>query len=124
MEELIVRASDSLVHAPLSGCRSFWELFARQLREFRFHAAVDPLLFDTWLFVLERHTIYDPGWDLEEIQAQLLTINSADDLINPPEFGILEREIKRVSHGRANRDSFERQNARPCPPCTCCIVER
>jgi homoserine O-acetyltransferase len=31
----------------------------------------------------------------------LLAINSADDLINPPELGILEREIKRVPHGRA-----------------------
>ena len=28
-------------------------------------------------------------------------MNSADDLINPPELGILEREIKRVPHGRA-----------------------
>jgi homoserine O-acetyltransferase len=38
---------------------------------------------------------------LEKIQAPLLAINSADDLINPPELGILEREIKRVPHGRA-----------------------
>jgi homoserine O-acetyltransferase len=30
-----------------------------------------------------------------------LAINSADDLINPPELGILEHEIKRVPHGRA-----------------------
>ena len=28
-------------------------------------------------------------------------MNSADDLINPPELGILEREIKRVPNGRA-----------------------
>ena len=28
-------------------------------------------------------------------------MNSADDLINPPELGILEREIKRVPKGRA-----------------------
>jgi homoserine O-acetyltransferase len=44
---------------------------------------------------------YDPGPGLEKIQAPLLAINSADDLINPPELGILEREIKRVPHGRA-----------------------
>jgi homoserine O-acetyltransferase/O-succinyltransferase len=31
----------------------------------------------------------------------LLAINTADDLINPPELGILEREIKRVKNGRA-----------------------
>lgn len=44
---------------------------------------------------------YDPGPDLEKIRAPLLAINSADDLINPPELGILEREIKRVPKGRA-----------------------
>ena len=44
---------------------------------------------------------YDPGPDLEKIRAPLLAINSADDLINPPELGILQREIKRVPHGRA-----------------------
>lgn len=44
---------------------------------------------------------YDPGPDLEKINAPLLAINSADDLINPPDQGILEREIKRVKHGKA-----------------------
>jgi len=44
---------------------------------------------------------YDPGPGLEKIRAPLLAINSADDLINPPELGILEREIKRVKHGEA-----------------------
>jgi homoserine O-acetyltransferase len=31
----------------------------------------------------------------------LIAVNSADDLINPPELGILEREIKRVPRGEA-----------------------
>lgn len=44
---------------------------------------------------------YDPGPGLEKIRAPLLAINSADDLINPPELGILEREIKRVKGGEA-----------------------
>jgi homoserine O-acetyltransferase len=44
---------------------------------------------------------YDPGSDLEKIRAPLLAINSADDLINPPELGVLEREIQRVPKGRA-----------------------
>ena len=42
---------------------------------------------------------YDPGPGLERIRAPLIAINSADDLINPPELGILEREIKRVPRG-------------------------
>jgi homoserine O-acetyltransferase len=53
------------------------------------------------LYALEASRDYDPGQNLEKIRAPLLAINSADDLINPPELGILEREIKRVPHGRA-----------------------
>lgn len=44
---------------------------------------------------------YDPGPELEKIKAPLYAVNSADDLINPPELGILEREIKRVPRGKA-----------------------
>ena len=53
------------------------------------------------LYALEASRDYDPGPNLETIRAPLLAINSADDLINPSELGILEREIKRVPHGRA-----------------------
>jgi len=53
------------------------------------------------LYALEASRDYDPGPGLEKIKAPLLAINSADDLINPPELGILEREIKRVAKGRA-----------------------
>jgi homoserine O-acetyltransferase len=44
---------------------------------------------------------YDPAPGLERIKAPLLAINFEDDLINPPELGVLEREIKRVPQGRA-----------------------
>ncbi len=53
------------------------------------------------LYAVEASHDYDPGPDLEKIRAPLLAINSADDLINPPELGILECEIKRVPKGRA-----------------------
>jgi homoserine O-acetyltransferase len=53
------------------------------------------------LYALESSSDYDPGPGLERITAPLLAINSADDLVNPPELGILEREIHRVPHGRA-----------------------
>ena len=43
---------------------------------------------------------YNPQADLEKIQAPLYAVNSADDQVNPPELGILEREIKRVKRGR------------------------
>ena len=53
------------------------------------------------LYALEASRDYDPGPGLEKIQARLLAINFADDLINPPELAILEREIKKVKKGRA-----------------------
>ncbi len=43
---------------------------------------------------------YDPSPALDRIQPAVLAINSADDLINPPELGIAEREIQRVKRGR------------------------
>jgi len=53
------------------------------------------------LYQVECSRDYDPGPDLEKIRAPLLAINSADDLIDPPELGILEKEIQRVPKGRA-----------------------
>jgi homoserine O-acetyltransferase len=53
------------------------------------------------LYAVESSRDYDPGPGLEKIRAPLLAINFADDLINPPELGILEREIKRVKRGKA-----------------------
>jgi homoserine O-acetyltransferase len=53
------------------------------------------------LYALESSRDYDPGPGLATIQARLLAVNFADDLINPPELGVLEREIKRVKRGRA-----------------------
>jgi homoserine O-acetyltransferase/O-succinyltransferase len=53
------------------------------------------------IYAVESSRDYDPGRGLEKIRAPLLAINFADDLINPPELGILEREVKRVKNGRA-----------------------
>jgi len=53
------------------------------------------------LYAIESSYDYDPGPSLERIQAPLVAVNSADDLINPPELNILEREVKRVKQGRA-----------------------
>ena len=52
------------------------------------------------LYALESSFDYDPGPALEKITAPLVAINSADDLVNPPEIGLLEQEIKRVPKGR------------------------
>ena len=43
---------------------------------------------------------YNPSPGLERITATLLAINAADDERNPPETGLMEREIRRVKNGR------------------------
>src|SRR6185295_17244865 len=53
------------------------------------------------LYALEASRDYNPEPLLESIKAPLVAINSADDLINPPEIGVLEREIPRVKNGKA-----------------------
>ena len=55
---------------------------------------------DDLLYALNASRDYDPSPDLEKIKAPLLAINSADDFVNPPELGIMEKAIVRVPHGR------------------------
>jgi len=43
---------------------------------------------------------YDAAPGLEQIEAALLAINAADDERNPPESGIMDRELKRVKNGK------------------------
>ncbi|MCG2591433.1 alpha/beta fold hydrolase [Ramlibacter sp. XY19] len=43
---------------------------------------------------------YNPSVGLEKITATLVAINAADDERNPPELGVMDREIKRVKNGR------------------------
>lgn len=52
-------------------------------------------------YALDASFDYNPQPQLARIRAPLLAINFADDLINPPELGILEAEIKRVPRGKA-----------------------
>lgn len=52
------------------------------------------------LYQFDASREYNPSPGLETIKAPLVAVNSADDLINPPELGIMEREIKRVKRGR------------------------
>lgn len=44
------------------------------------------------LYAFEASYDYDPGPGLEKIRATLVAINFADDLINPPELRILDRD--------------------------------
>jgi homoserine O-acetyltransferase/O-succinyltransferase len=52
------------------------------------------------LYAFDASREYDPSKDLEKITAPVLAINSADDLVNPPELGLMEKLMPRVRHGR------------------------
>ncbi len=51
-----------------------------------------------WQFQASRD--YDPSPLLDRVAVPVLAINSADDLVNPPELGLMESLMPRVRHGR------------------------
>ncbi len=52
------------------------------------------------LYQFQASREYNPAPHLEKITAPLFAINSADDQVNPPELGVMEREIVKVKQGR------------------------
>jgi len=66
----------------------------------RFKPAVSRLDANDLIYQLDASREYNPQPKLEMIKAPLIAVNSADDFINPPELGIIEREIKRVKRGK------------------------
>ncbi|HKA72180.1 MAG TPA: alpha/beta fold hydrolase [Xanthobacteraceae bacterium] len=52
------------------------------------------------LYAWDSSRDYNASPGLERVEAALLAINAADDERNPPETGIMERELKRVKNGR------------------------
>jgi homoserine O-acetyltransferase len=69
-------------------------------------------LFDEWiadekkldtndeLYAVESILDYDPTPGLDKIRAKLLAINFADDEVNPPEIGTVQREIAHVKNAK------------------------
>ncbi|MBV8414892.1 MAG: alpha/beta fold hydrolase [Verrucomicrobia bacterium] len=51
------------------------------------------------VYRLEASADYDPAPDLKKVRAAVLSINFADDAINPPELKFIEREKKALPHG-------------------------
>jgi homoserine O-acetyltransferase/O-succinyltransferase len=53
-----------------------------------------------YLYQWDSSRDYNPAPQLEKIQAAVMAINSADDERNPPETGIMDRELKRLKSGK------------------------
>ena len=52
------------------------------------------------IYAFDASREYDPSAHLESITIPVLAINSADDFVNPPELGLMEKLIPRVPHAR------------------------
>lgn len=53
-----------------------------------------------YLYWYESSYDYDPQAQLGKIKAKVLAVNFADDELNPPELGVMERELPRVKSAR------------------------
>ncbi len=73
---------------------AYLESFRRRMRDGGFADANDAL------YALDASRDYDPSPGLDQITARVLAINFADDQVNPPELGIMERLMPRVQHAR------------------------
>ncbi|MEO8171561.1 MAG: alpha/beta fold hydrolase [Sediminibacterium sp.] len=63
----------------------------------RYLAALDA---NDFIYQFDASRDYDPSPFLAKIKAPLFAINSADDQVNPPELGLMEKEITKVQKGR------------------------
>ena len=52
------------------------------------------------LYQWESSGDYNPSPGLEKVRATVMAINSADDERNPPELGVMERELQRIRNAR------------------------
>lgn len=52
------------------------------------------------LYAFDASRDYDPSAKLDQIKTAVMWVNSADDVVNPPELGIAEEQIKKIKRGR------------------------
>jgi homoserine O-acetyltransferase/O-succinyltransferase len=96
LDLLLVAGSAPLYMQKTLGTRDAADKYLDDYFKVRF-AALDA---NDLLYQVNASRNYDPSPQLEKITAPVMSINSADDFINPPELGIAEREIKKVRNGR------------------------
>jgi homoserine O-acetyltransferase len=65
--------------------------------EKRYLASLDA---NDFIYQFDASRDYDPSPHLAKIRAPLMAINSADDQVNPPELGLMEKEIKNLKQGK------------------------
>ena len=79
--------------ATLDQTRAFLDKAAASIRDNELDA-------NDLLYRLEASADYDPAPSLNRVEAAVLSINFADDAINPPELGFIERAKRVIPEGR------------------------
>ncbi len=87
------------IGAPAAG---FWSVTWVSLQASFWVRLASPTTADAndFLYQWDSSRDYDAAPGLEKIKAALLAINSADDERNPPETGLMERELKRIKNAK------------------------
>jgi homoserine O-acetyltransferase len=97
MYPLVFMASSPLQYQLAAPTREAAETMLDELVE-RYRARMDA---NDLIYAFDASRFYNPAPHLDKITAPLIAINSADDQVNPPELGILERETARIPGARA-----------------------
>ncbi len=96
INSLLVMVSSPLQWQKAAPTREQAEKFLQEQID-RYRKSLDA---NDMIYVFDASRYYNPDPHLALIKAPLFAINSADDQVNPPELGIMEQEIKKVSRGR------------------------
>ncbi len=91
----IATSGGTLAYQKLAPTREKADKFLNDRLAAPFAADANDLLYQ-W----ESSRDYNPAPGLERIKAALLAINSEDDERNPPETGLMQRELKRIKNAR------------------------
>ncbi len=96
LEFLFLMTSAPLVQHRQAPTRDAADSSIRRFVEQRFRATDA----NDMLYQFESSRDYDPSSHLEQVSAPVLAINSADDFVNPPELGLVERLLPRVKQAK------------------------
>lgn len=92
---LFMMTSAPLVQQRAAPTRDAADSVIRAFRDARFRTTDA----NDMIYQFDASRDYDPSPLLERVTAPVLAINSADDLVNPPELGLMERLMPRVRRG-------------------------
>ena len=96
IQSLMFMVSTPLQQQKTAPTRELAEIAMKRTLE-RYQASLDA---NDLIYAFDSSRDYNPAPHLAKIKAPLFAINSADDQVNPPELGVMEKEITKIKGGR------------------------